>query len=120
MSAAAFFAGLPWGSIGVAAAYSISQVLLRSPVMWWMATRTGPVRLQDLCGTGSTHALASVISFTAIIVVRHAVTLEGIPALAFFFCLSYALTVLVLAAMPSGRTALRDSLSIVMLIASRS
>jgi PST family polysaccharide transporter len=120
MSAAAFFAGLPWGSIGVAAAYSISQVLLRSPVMWWMATRTGPVRLQDLCGTGSTHALASAISFTAIIVVRHAVTLEGIPALAFFFCLSYALTVLVLAAMPSGRTALRDSLSIVMLIASRS
>ena len=116
----AFCAGLPWGPIGVAAAYSISQVLLRSPVMLWMATRTGPVRLRDLYGVATMHALASAVSFTAIVVVRQAITLDGIPALAFFLCLSYAVTVLVLALMPSGRTALRESLSVVTLIASRS
>jgi polysaccharide transporter, PST family len=120
ISTLAFCAGLPWGPIGVAAAYSVSQVLLRSPVILWMATQTGPVRLRDLGNIGTMHVLASAVSFTAIVVVRHAITLDGIPALAFFLCLSYALTVLVLALIPSGRTALRDSISIVTLIASRS
>jgi polysaccharide transporter, PST family len=120
ISAVAFCAGLPWGPIGVAAAYSISQVLLRSPVMWWMATRMGPVRLRDLYTTATMHALASAVSFAGIVVARRAITLDGIPALAFLLCLSYAFSALVLALMPSGRTALRESISIVSLIASRS
>ena len=118
--AVAFCAGLPWGPIGVAAAYSISQVLLRTPVLLWMATRTGPVRLLDLCSIGTMHALASAVSFTAIVVLRFTITLDGIPALAAFLCLSYALTVLVLALIPSGRMALRECISIVTLITSRS
>ena len=77
--AVAFCVGLPWGPIGVAAAYSISQVLCRSPVVLWMATRTGPVRLQDLCSIGTMHALASAVSFGGIIVARHATGLDGIP-----------------------------------------
>jgi polysaccharide transporter, PST family len=120
MSTVAFCVGLPWGPVGVAAAYSISQVLLRSPVMWWMATQTGPVSLRDLYSTATMHALASAVSFVAIVLVRHATTLQGIPALGFFLCLSYALTVLVLALMPSGRMALWESVSIVTVIASRS
>jgi polysaccharide transporter, PST family len=120
MSTVAFCVGLPWGPVGVAAAYSISQVLLRSPVMWWMATQTGPVSLRDLYSTATMHALASAVSFVAIVLVRHSTTLEGIPALGFFLCLSYALTVLVLALMPSGRMALWESVSIVTVIASRS
>ena len=91
ISAIAFCAGLPWGPIGVAAAYSISQVLLRSPVMWWMATRTGPVRLGDLYGVATMHAFASAASFMAIVAVRHAITLNAIPALALLLGLSYAL-----------------------------
>jgi polysaccharide transporter, PST family len=120
ISTVAFCAGLPWGPIGVAAAYSLAQALLRCPVMWWMATRTGPVRLVDLYGVAAIHAFASAASFTAIILVRRTITLDGIPAVAFFLCLSYATTLLVLALIPSGRTTLRDSLSIVTLIASRS
>lgn len=120
MSTVAFCIGLPWGAVGVAAAYSISQVLLRSPVMWWMATKTGPVSLRDLYGTATTHASASAVSFAAIVLVRQMVTLQGIPALGFLLCLSYALTILVLALIPSGRTALRESVSIAAAIASRS
>jgi PST family polysaccharide transporter len=118
ISAVAFCAGLPWGPIGVAAAYSISQVLFRSPVMSWMATRTGPVRLGDFCSAATMHAFASAASFTAIIVVRHAITLDGIPVLAFFLCLSYVTTFLVLALTPSGRARIRESLSIVMVLVS--
>jgi polysaccharide transporter, PST family len=120
ISTVAFCAGLPWGPIGVAAAYSISQVLLLSPVSWWLATRIGPVRLRDLYGAATMHALANAVSFAAIAVLRCTITLNGIPALAAFVCLSYALTVLVLALMPSGRMALRESISMVTLIASRS
>jgi PST family polysaccharide transporter len=118
--AVAFCAGLPWGPIGVAAAYSISQVTVRSPVVLWMATRAGPVNLRDLCRIGTMHVLAGAVSFTAIVGARHALALEGIPALALLLCLSYATTLLVLAFIPSGRTTLRDSISIVTLIASRS
>lgn len=118
ISVVAFCAGLPWGPIGVAAAYSISQVLLRSPVMCWMATRTGPVRLRDLYSTATMHALGSAVSFAGIVVVRRAMTLDGIPALAFFVCLSYALTALALTLLPSGRAVLGESLSIATVIAS--
>ena len=118
--AIAFCIGLPWGPIGVAAAYSISQVLLRSPVVLWIATQVGPVRPRDLYGLATVHALASAASFTSIAVTRQEMTLAGIPALALCLCLSYATTLLVLAMMPSGRTTLRDSVSIVTLIASRS
>jgi len=86
----------------------------------WMATRTGPVKLRDLCRIGIMHVLAGAVSFAAIVVARHVVALEGIPALALMLCLSYATTLLVLAFIPSGRTTLRDSISIVTLIASRS
>jgi polysaccharide transporter, PST family len=120
ISSLAFCAGLPWGPIGVAAAYSISQILFRTPLVLWIATRTGPVKLQDLCSIGIIHAIAGAASFIAIIVARRLVPVEGIPALVVLLCLSYALTLLVLALIPSGRTALRDSISIVTLIASRS
>ena len=119
MSAVAFCAGLPWGAIGVAAAYSISQVLLRSPVMWWMATRTGPVRLRDLTSVATLHAVASVVSLSAIVLIRATVRLDGVVALAFLLGLSYALTVLTLALTPSGRTALKETLSVVKVFASR-
>jgi PST family polysaccharide transporter len=119
MSAVAFCAGLPWGPIGVAAAYSISQVLLRSPVMSWMATRTGPVRLRDLYDAATLHALASAVSFTAIVIVRLAISLDGVAALPVFLSLAYALTILMLALTPSGRATLRESRSVVMAVISR-
>ena len=113
-----FCAGLPWGPIGVAAGYSITQVLLRAPIVFWMVTRTGPVRLRDLYGVATMHGLASVASFAAIIAVRHVTALEGVPALALLLCLSYVVTALVLALRPSGRMAVRESFSVVTALAS--
>ena len=114
----AFCAGLPWGPIGVAAAYSITQVLFRPPVVFWMVTRTGPVGLRDLYGVATMHGLASAVSFTTILVVRHMIVLDGIPTLALLLCLSYAVTALVVALRPSGRMALREGFSVVTALAS--
>ena len=118
ISAFAFCVGLPWGPIGVAAAYSVTQALLRCPAAFWMATRTGPVRLADLYGVATIHALASVASFTSIIIVRWGTSLDGVAALAFLLCLSYGVTILALALIPPGRKALRESLSMIAILAS--
>jgi PST family polysaccharide transporter len=120
ISTVAFCAGLPWGPIGVAAAYSLSQLLLRLPVLLWMVTRKAPVRLRDLYCIVTKHALAGTLSFIAIVVVRRAITLDSIPSLAFLLGVSYGFSILTLALTPSGRTALRESISIVTSLASRS
>ncbi|HEY6560048.1 MAG TPA: lipopolysaccharide biosynthesis protein [Polyangiaceae bacterium] len=43
LAIASFLAGLPWGPIGVAFAYSVSGILIRTPILLWMVGRTGPV-----------------------------------------------------------------------------
>src|SRR5262245_48537269 len=43
-----FVAGLPWGAIGVAIAYTITEYLVRLPVAWSVIGRTGPVSTFDL------------------------------------------------------------------------
>src|SRR5262249_1991158 len=44
---ASIFAGLPWGAIGVAASYSVTNVCLIAPLLFWYVTRSGPVRMWD-------------------------------------------------------------------------
>lgn len=46
--AASFAAGLPYGPLGVAWAYSASCLLIVSPVYFWLVGRRGPVRTSDL------------------------------------------------------------------------
>jgi polysaccharide transporter, PST family len=112
-STAAFFAGLPWGPIGVAAAYSITQLCPRMPVMWWMATRSGPVHLRDLYKIIAPYAVASAASYGAIFALREAATLDTIPGLAACLCVSYMAALLVLMLTPFGRTTIRDGTTLV-------
>lgn len=44
----AFIIGVRWGIVGVASAYAITDVLIRMPVVWWWATRTGPIEFITL------------------------------------------------------------------------
>jgi len=41
-------AGLPYGAEGVALTSALAILLIRSPLAFWMASRSGPVRLSDL------------------------------------------------------------------------
>ena len=43
-----FIAGLPFGPVGVAIAFSISNLLIRVPVFYFCVGRRGPVRTADL------------------------------------------------------------------------
>jgi PST family polysaccharide transporter len=43
----AILCGLPFGPVGVAAAFAISGTVIRAPVLFWLVGRDGPVRARD-------------------------------------------------------------------------
>jgi PST family polysaccharide transporter len=118
-STAAFLAGLPWGPVGVAAAYSITQICPRMPVLWWMATRSGPVTLSDLCKAVMPHAAAGAASFAAVLLVLRLVQIDRFALLCISLCVSYAAAILVLAALPAGRATLRETCSLALAMIGR-
>jgi PST family polysaccharide transporter len=52
---ASFFAGLPFGPVGVAIAYSTTCLLIFLPLVYYLAGRCGPVRTRDLWIRFLTH-----------------------------------------------------------------
>jgi polysaccharide transporter, PST family len=63
--------GLPWGTVGVAAAYAIGNYIVLLPYLTW-AYRDTPVRLRDFFESVSIPALASLGAVLA----THAVSLQ--------------------------------------------
>jgi polysaccharide transporter, PST family len=113
ISSAAFLVGLRWGAVGVAAAYSVSQVCARVPVVWWLATRRGPVRLADIRSPAILYAMTSATSFLIVAALQHTASLGTIPDLAACAIASYAASLAVLTLMPPGRAMLRQSVSLI-------
>jgi PST family polysaccharide transporter len=60
---AAFFAGLPWGAAGVAAAYAISGYLLRVPVLAVAVHRAGPVSGYDFALVQLFYVASSTVAW---------------------------------------------------------
>ena len=102
-------AGLPFGPVGVAAAYIITGAALRVPLMFWFVGRRGPVRTADLWRASFLPAGAGLAVAIAVWAVRTwggadelgaladtaiALLAAGVTALAFY------------AAFPAGRSAL--------------
>lgn len=48
ITALSFLIGIQWGVVGVAAAYAISNYLLRIPVSYWAISKIGPVSMADM------------------------------------------------------------------------
>ncbi len=42
----AFALGITWGPLGVAACYTITEIV-KTPILWWFVCRKGPIRLYD-------------------------------------------------------------------------
>ena len=95
---AAFAAGLPWGGVGVAAAYSLSEMLPRLPALWWMATRRGPVGLGDLLRVAVPFVVADAVAWG---VLQGWMTTPGTAAMG--LALSYLLGAGALMATQGGR-----------------
>ena len=50
MAVVAFAFGLHWGAIGVAAAYALLDLVVRTPLLFQLVGRRGPVSVRDLLG----------------------------------------------------------------------
>jgi PST family polysaccharide transporter len=110
MTVASFLIGLPWGAVGVAAAYTVSEIL-RIPLLYRMSTRDTPVSARDLYGV----FLPSMLGAGACVMVVSALRneLEPLPLLGLTLVLAYGLATAAQLATASGRAALLRLLGLV-------
>lgn len=104
-----FFVGLPWGALGVAAAYSLIWTFICMPLLFWFVGRTGPVKTGDFYRVLAPFMAAALSTLLALLAFRHYVSISNpllgcsvaliITAIAFLS---------VLAVIPAGRLALLD------------
>lgn len=98
-----FFIGLPWGIVGVAAAY-ISVGTIQGPMIWWLTMRTGPVRFVDLLASLAPFALgAAAVGATTFIVCQY--TAPKWFELGAMLAAAYIVFPLVMCILPRGRSA---------------
>ncbi|HVS21807.1 MAG TPA: lipopolysaccharide biosynthesis protein [Pyrinomonadaceae bacterium] len=115
---ASIIAGLPWGATGVAASYAATDLCISTPLLFWYVGRRGPVRSGDFYRTIAAPVCASLCSLAALLICRP--WLEGLPSLiarlSIAFGITVAVSVMVLAALPAGRLAMRNLKEMLMLL----
>ena len=118
---AAIVAGLPWGAMGVAASYAITDVCITTPLLFWYIGRRGPVNTTDLYRTVAPAACASLLSLAVVVIARPWLAKFDhlVLRLSFAFIITAALTFLVLMILPAGRAAIRNSRDMLLLIRKR-
>jgi PST family polysaccharide transporter len=101
--------GLPWGAVGVAASFAFTRVLVVDPLLYWFVGRSGPVRTIDFYKTMAPFVVASLCALLAAVAFRRwSGEMTGVWTIASCLVITGATTILVLAALPAGRRALRD------------
>ena len=110
-SVIAFIIGLPAGAYGVALAYAVSEII-RTPILWWVVTRSGPVKRADLLRTVAPHAAAVGISLIVAHLARGLLSEPAVPTMALVLVLAYSSYLAVIALFGNGRAAIADTLSL--------
>jgi O-antigen/teichoic acid export membrane protein len=120
LSVVAIIAGLPWGATGVAASYSISGLLIRTPILFWYVGRTGSVKSIDLYRTMAPSTIASLCAlFVLLIIHKWLERFHPLISLSLAFVINVVVTLLILIFLPTGRLALKDFKSLFPLIIKR-
>jgi PST family polysaccharide transporter len=65
LTLASFIVGLPFGPVGVAIAFSATGLLIRMPILYYIAGRRGPVSTSDLWTRFLRHLPLWVVMFVA-------------------------------------------------------
>jgi PST family polysaccharide transporter len=109
-SIAAIFIGLPWGTTGVAAAYGLTELLVAAPLIFWLAARRGPIRMGDFYRTIAPAAFAAVCALGVVFALRPWLQeFHLVWRLVFALGATAATSLVVLASLPAGRGAIKDS-----------
>jgi O-antigen/teichoic acid export membrane protein len=111
-------AGLPWGAVGVAASYAITDLCLYTPLLFWYAGRKGAIRASDFYRTIAPSVCASLFALAVLVVSRQWLSLihPAILRLSVAFALTVIASFLVYAILPAGRLAIQNFKEIFLLL----
>ncbi len=115
---ASIIAGLPWGAVGVAASYAVTDLLLYTPLLFWFAGRKGAIRTRDFYRTMAPSVCASICALAVLLVSRQWLALihPAILRLAVAFALTAIVSLAVFAILPAGRLAIQNFKEIFLLL----
>jgi PST family polysaccharide transporter len=101
-----FVVGLNWGVVGVAAAYAVGEVFLRTPFMLWMIGRTGIIRyaifLRNISAIGFSAIVSVLFSYVS------ALFVSGMMLVLLNVFFAYIFAAFCLALFPHGRELFRE------------
>lgn len=110
-SVAAFAAGLTWKSVGVAAAFCITDYLVRAPFVLWWVGRGSPVKTRDLVALHAPFLLNALVLWLLARALEP--WMDTLPLLAVETLASYGFCLALQAATRDGRDSLRQVVGIV-------
>jgi O-antigen/teichoic acid export membrane protein len=110
LTIASFAVGLPWGAVGVAAAYGLAGPLVIAPLLFWYVSRRGPVSQADLYRTLALPLTAAAAVGASILGLRRLSALANpIVGLAVSLPVAIAVSLIVYAIHPRGRKSLSEA-----------
>jgi O-antigen/teichoic acid export membrane protein len=109
---ASFIVGLHWGAVGVAAAYAITEYILRLPVLYAVVGRAGPITARDMAEMQFPLLAAAALTWLITQYALRPAGVQGLLLIAASVIIAYALSVALLALLPGGRRTLHDSLKL--------
>ncbi len=112
-------AGLPWGVNGVAAGYAIVTAVVKMPVLFHIAGRTGPVGSRVFYRLIGIPFAASALILGAMIAIRLSFSPGALLGIAISGALATVISLVIYAALPSSRKALGDFRYILALVRSK-
>lgn len=111
-SVLAFLIGLPYGALGVAIAYAVSEYM-RTPFLWLYIGKTGPLKAHHVLRAATPFVLGAHLALAAVWFAKPFLPQQHIVAMAGAVVLSYVATILVSLCFAAGREALREALKLV-------
>jgi hypothetical protein len=113
--------GMPWGVVGVAASYAITDLFVSTPVLFWYVGREGPVRTGDFYRTIAPPICASLCALIVLSLCRPWLQLFQylFVRLVFSFGLTLGVSLIVLVLIPAGRKALQSYADMLLLLLKR-
>lgn len=107
INVAAYASGLPFGIVYVAAVSALSVWVIQTPMLVWVAARTGPVDRAMMLRLLLPNVVASAVTALLLWRLREAFAINGFVSLALCAAAAMACYVAVLACFPARRAALK-------------
>lgn len=111
-SVLAFVIGLPYGALGVAIAYAISEYL-RTPFLWLYVGKSGPLQAHHVFRAATPFVLGAHLALATVWFAKPFLPQQHIVAMAVAVVLSYAVTIVIALAFAAGREALQEAWKLV-------